>query len=202
METRRISPEVIREMRWGYVPNRASRWFHDHDVHDLSGRIIMPLYDAYGELLALTARDRREPDAPFYQKHWNEAFEKRHHLFGLNLAKKEIVAKNAVVVVEGQFDVAYLRTIGIKHVVAAMGGAFSDRHASLLARYCSNVYLFGDGDEGGRKATRSALAVYNERGLADLGINYFPVDTPAGKDPDDFTLRQIIDLCMGARDRA
>ena len=189
-------------MRFGYVPLRVKRYFHDNDLPDVSGRIIMPLFDLYGELVAVTTRDMRDAEDPYYKKHWHESFEKGQYLFGMDLARREIVSKKAALVVEGQFDVAYLRSIGIGHVVAAMGGVLSSRHASLLARYCSTVYLFFDGDEGGRKATQRAMQMHDERGLDGLGITYIPVNTPAGKDPDDFDLRQVISLCRTARENA
>lgn len=158
----------------------------------------MPLYDPYGELVAVTSRDTRPSDDPNLRKHWHESFEKGLYLYGFDLAKTEIIAKQAVVVVEGQFDVAYLRSIGIRHVVAAMGGVLSQRHASLLARYCSKVFLFFDGDEGGRKATQRAMQLHYDRDLNSIGIEYFPVNTPNGKDPDDFDLPEVISLCRSA----
>jgi DNA primase len=164
----------------------------------------MPLYDSYGELLVVTTRDIREerPVTVILSPYWHESYVKAHHLFGLNVAKGDIIARGAVVVVEGQFDVAYLRSIGIRHVVGMLGHAVSFRQISLLSRYCSKVYLFFDGDKAGRDATTKTMKMGYEHCLSDpnIGIDLIPIETPWGKDPDEFTLTEVVSLCRKAKD--
>ncbi len=193
---RRLSDEVIKEMRFGYVPQRTKPYFVKNRLADVSGRIIMPMFDAFGELLVLTTRDLRpDADTPFY----HERFEKKRHLFGLHLAKDSIIKHKKVIVVEGQFDAAYLRSLGFTFTVAMLGSALSFTQATLLSRYCSEIYLFFDGDLTGRNATTKSVNMARDRGLGQWGITFVPVWTPEDKDPDEFDKSQIISLCKQAR---
>lgn len=179
---------------------RLKPYFINNGFPDVSGRIIMPLTNPYGKLVALTTRDIKEYSL---RPHWHESFEKANFLYGLDIAKQEIIKKNAVIAVEGQFDVGYLRTIGLKHVVGILGTALSYRQASLLARYCKNVYLFFDGDEGGKKATERSMEMYQRQALGMPGVDmkFYPMDTPLNKDPDDFDISEVITLAKDARQR-
>jgi len=202
-EERCISDSELLAMQFGYAPHKLKAYFTGNDLPDVSGRIIMPMFDSFGDLLAITTRYVLESDPDYKKKkHWHESFEKNEWLFGLHLAKQEIIVKKAAIIVEGQFDVAYLRSIGLRHVVAALGGSLSPRQVALLSRYCSTVYLFYDGDEGGYKATARAMKLYNDRLYADFGLTFLPVQTPRDKDPDDFDLGQVIRLCKSARELA
>jgi DNA primase len=188
LRTRKISDSQIQAMRFGFMPSRIRD-------HELSGRLVMPLYDSYGELVAISSRDIR-PNAE--RKHWHESFDKRCHVYGLDLAKKAMMQHNRVVVVEGQFDVGYMRSIGFEFTVGVLGTALTLFHASLLARYCSNIYLFFDGDKGGHEATARSMKLYRERNLKADEVRFIPVDTPDDKDPDDLTRDQMIDLFTSA----
>ena len=191
-EERRIGDDEIRALRFGFVPPRF-------DGHELSGRLVMPLFDPYGELVAITSRDVR-PDSEF--KHWHESFEKTHYVYGLNVAKRAIIEKKKVIVVEGQFDTAYLHTLGAGFTVGILGSALSFMHATLLLRYCSEIYLLFDGDKGGREATERSMQMYRDKRLDKHHIKFYPVVTPWGKDPDDLTAPEIVELCKTAKEKS
>jgi DNA primase len=186
-------------MRFGYVPVRAKNYFLSKNLFDFSGRLIMPLFDPYGSLVVITTRDLRPQAVEDKTAHLHETFDKRHYLYGLDTAKKHMIAKKSVIVVEGQFDVGYLRTVGFRNTVGMLGTALSHRQASLLARYCDDVYLLFDGDNAGRQATRKSMELYRNAGLRLTGLTFIPVDTPEGKDPDDLSADEVTSLCENAK---
>ena len=176
-ERRLLSDDVIKQFRIGYVPRHAG--------HSWSERIIMPLYDAYGELVVLTSR--KITGDPKYA-HLHESFDKRYYLFGLDTAKSAIIQKNRAIIVEGQFDVMYLRSMGFKTAVGVLGSAFTMEHACLLRRYCSEVYLVFDADDAGDATLERSLDMMKEEQLeSGHNMSFIPVRLPRTyPDPDDF----------------
>lgn len=149
----------------------------------------MPLYDPYGNLIVLTSRKFRSKDK---YAHLHETFDKRYYLYGLNVAKPEIIRRNRCVIVEGQFDTTYLRSRGFKTVVGVLGSAFTFEHACILRRYCSEVYLVFDNDEAGKATLERSLDMLKEESLEDtFRMSFIPVMLPEGfKDPDEFVQAQ------------
>jgi DNA primase len=178
---RKISDEVLKEYKFGYIPRRAR--------HEWSERIIMPLYDPYGKLVVLTSRKFRSKDK---YAHLHETFDKRYYLYGLNVAKPDIIKLNRCVIVEGQFDTTYLRTRGFKTVVGVLGSAFTFEHACILRRYCSEVYLVFDNDEAGKLTLERSLEMLATEKLEDtFRMSFIPVVLPKGyKDPDEYVQAQ------------
>lgn len=111
-----------------------------------SKRLIFPIFDAYGRILALSGRTLKN-EKP---KYFNTAFSKGKHLYGLNLAIPSILEQNHVIVVEGYMDVLSAHRIGVKNVVAVMGTAFTHWHTTILSRYTSNISLLLDADKAGK----------------------------------------------------
>jgi len=176
---RHIVDAVLRDYNFGYVPKRVR--------HDWSERIIMPLFDPYGNLVILTSRKFRTTKKEEYP-HLHETFDKRYYMYGLNVAKKEIIRKNRAVIVEGQFDTTYLQTQGIKTVIGVLGSAFTFEHVITLRRYCSEIYLVFDTDESGKKTLERSMDMLKEQDIEDsFGMSFIPVRLPKEyKDPDEF----------------
>lgn len=192
---RGLSDEVIKKFSLGYVPEEAR--------HDLSGRIIMPLYDHHDRLVALTTRDYRE-DSKF--PHWHESFNKDMYLYGLNLAKKNIFGSNKSLVVEGQFDCQALHDHGINISVGALGGVFSYKHVCLLRRYCTDYYIWFDPDDAGHKSWLRCITMYEEKMLDSFGINFIPIILDSDDDPDDYVQKRgkgaVIELMKKSKENA
>ena len=194
-DTRGLNDEVIDAFRFGYIPTRVG--------HDWLGRIIMPLYDQYDELVVMTSRDFRTNDKA-RRPHLHEQFNKKRYLYGLNVAKKAIMEKNAAVVVEGQFDTAQLHVHGLTNTVGVLGSAFTFDHVCALRRYCQNIYLLFDNDKSGKENIKRAIRLYDEERLGAAGFDteFYPVFFDSDfKDPDDL-LRQkgIAPLKVALRD--
>jgi len=117
---------------------------------------------------------------------WHESYDKGENLYGLFYAKQYILKYQKAIIVEGEFDVAALHTNGFPITVGVCGSAFTLYQASILSRFCSEVYLVFDGDDAGRKAINRSMKMYYYNNLDSHKIKYIPVYLPNGYDPDDF----------------
>lgn len=151
--------------------------------HQLKGRIICPIYDTYGELVAVSTRSlfMNKGDFGYF---WHESFDKGSYLYGLNWAKESILKHKKVIVVEGEFDVASMHDFGFTMTVGVCGSAFTLSQASLLARYCKEVYLMFDNDPSGQSGISRILKLCRDHYFESYGIKYIPTHLPLGKDPD------------------
>lgn len=183
-EERGLSDDVLKRFRFGYYPQRLKK-----SGHDWAGRLIMPLYDQHNKLIVLTSRDFRCKDKT-KMPHLHEEFDKKFYLFGINVAKPNIIRNQKAVVVEGQFDTACSHTFGINVTVGILGSAFSMYHVCVLSRYCSEIFLVFDTDVSGFKNLSRSMKMYNSYGLESLGIRFIPVLLPLHKDPDEFLRKE------------
>ncbi len=149
----------------------------------LGGRLIIPVIDQFGNVVAF---DGRRIDGVKEQKYINtketQVFIKGKTLFNLNNLKK---VKNEegidnVIIVEGHLDVVTLSQAGFKNVVASMGTALTKDQARILKRYSDKIIISYDGDFAGQKAAVKGLEVLSEEGL-EVKV----ICMPDGMDPDD-----------------
>lgn len=194
VKERGISREVVHRFNVGYCPMRVQNF--------LSGRIITPIYDVYGDLVAISTRHLNVNHS---NRFWHESFEKGFYLYGMHTAKPQIVKYKKAIIVEGEFDVLSLHSYGIDIVVGVCGSSLSLFQTSLLSRYCSDIYLVFDGDKSGRAAIRRAMEMHSRFKLGDMGIKFFPTYLPDEKDPDDFVKeygkKQFIDLLKQRKEK-
>lgn len=205
LEDRHFSLDTISRFEMGLCPAVAG---YDFDL--LNGRLVLPIYDVYGNWVAFAGRkvDAMSTSVKnYYQektsslqgldkfmkwktsKWLNTPYSKSNHLFNLNNAKRYVFEKDYCFVVEGYFDVMRLSEYGYHNVVALCGTSLSDRQCELLRRYCDKIVLLLDGDDAGRLAT-------NKSSIKARQMNLFAniVELPESQDPDDLdteTLRII-----------
>jgi DNA primase len=137
LTSRRVTRDTVRTFGIGFYTGKGL----------LHGRIVIPIHNASGELIAYAGRaiDGREPKYRF-----PAAFRKSLVLFNLHRA---IAAKaRTVFVVEGFFDAIAVHQAGYP-VVALMGSTISRRQVGLLSDHFDRVVLMLDGDEAGRQGT-------------------------------------------------
>jgi len=177
LNVRKFSNVIIDRFDMGYCPIDV-----DHDVR---GRIITPIYDAYMNLIAISTRHLIQK-----RNFLHEPFIKGSYLYGLCYAKKAIQRTNNVIIVEGEFDVAYFHSFGFDMTIGLCGSAFSLFQMALLSKYCTNYYLMFDGDEAGRNSIKRAMKDYDKYDLAAYKINFIPVYLPAKTDPDEYLMKE------------
>ncbi|WP_456413817.1 DNA primase [Oceanithermus profundus] len=155
----------------------------DGRVYDrLRARVVFPIRDPMGRVVAFTGRAISDEDAPKYlNTPESDVFKKNRLLYGYPEARKSIRDRKRAIVVEGLFDVLALAQMGWTETVAVLGSALSPEQAKLLERAeAERLYLAFDADEAGRRATLAGLDV----GVARRFLT-FAVLLPEGRDPGD-----------------
>ena len=158
-------------------------------------RITFPIYTHAGRLVGFGGRTISGNPAKYVNSPQSAVFDKSTLFYGYHLAKREIFAKNQIIITEGYMDVIMLHKAGFNNVVAVLGTALTTKHLPLLKRGEISVILCFDGDDAGiNAATKSALL------LAQNEIDGSVVIIEGGADPADMVvagkieyLRQIFE---------
>ncbi|MBR4573468.1 MAG: DNA primase [Lachnospiraceae bacterium] len=153
-------------------------------------RVIFPIMDTGHRIIGFGGRVMGDGNPKYLNSPETPIFEKSRNLYALNLAKTS-KAKN-MIIVEGYMDVVSLHQAGFDQAVASLGTAFTSGHANLIARYArenvrpgemtryKDILLCYDSDDAGVDATKRALLILREAGLAAKVIDLSPY-----KDPDE-----------------
>ena len=155
-------------------------------VDALSGRLIIPIFNMQGKVIAFGGRGMDDKTISF-GKYKNTSdtplFTKKDNLFALNLAKeqKQQTALPNLVVVEGYMDVIAMYQAGFKRAVASMGTSLTETQAKLLSRLTDTVYICYDGDAAGQKATVRGMDILDKAGL-EVRV----MSVPEKLDPDEY----------------
>ena len=171
---RGISKATAREFGVGFYPGAGI----------LSGRLVIPIHNARGELVAYAGRalDRTQPRYRF-----PAGFAKSQILF--NLHRAAATGQPTVVVVEGFFDCLKVHQAGTAAVVALMGVVLSPSQRRALQEHFQDVILMLDGDDAGRGATAQIAAQLQP--YASVRV----VDLPVSLQPDQLgpeAIREIL----------
>ncbi len=169
-------------------------------------RVIIPIQNENGDFVAFGARALEEGQNPKYLNSSDSLiYNKSRLLYGLYTAKDAIKADDAVILMEGYFDVISSQAHGIENCVASCGTSLTTDHVKLLSRYTKSrrIYLSFDTDSAGQKATARGAQIIRDvfKGLGDIkqfDESYVSSDKdkyaceirviapPEGKDPDEF----------------
>ena len=146
-------------------------------------RVMFPIRDTRGRVIAFGGRTMRSEDGPKYlNSPETDVFHKSNELYGLYEARKALRQIDRLIVVEGYMDVVALAQYGIANAVATLGTATGTAHFNKLYRYTDEVVCCFDGDQAGRqaawKALDNALPALNENRLLKF------VFLEDGEDPD------------------
>src|SRR5712691_9458494 len=197
---RQVGEETARRFQLGYAP--AGRGFAEYlrakkrsladaqaaglmrrDGSDFfAERLVIPIRDERGQILAFTARTvRLHEQRKYINSPETPAYIKGRVIFALDLAKDEIARRGHAVLMEGQFDVITAHHFGVANAVATSGTALTEDQVRLLKRFTDELLLVFDADRAGREATRKAAVL-----AAGLGLRTRVVTVPGAKDPDEF----------------
>ncbi len=153
-------------------------------------RVIFPIHNVSGKVIGFGGRvlSSSSQQAKYLNSPESIIFNKSKNLYGLHLAKNEIVKQDLCYVVEGYTDVISLAQSGIQNVVAPLGTALTEEHLVLIRRYTENVTLLFDGDAAGIKAANRSIDMALEQGL-----NVRLIAFEEGQDPDSFAMNHTSD---------
>ncbi len=228
LKSRDINDDIIKSFSLGWAPNHyydlynALKTKFSDEVLEKAGliikgnkggyidrfrnRIIIPIQNEEGGYVAFGARAVDEGQNPKYLNSSDSLiYNKSKLLYGLYTAKETIQQEDAVIIMEGYFDVISTQAHGIKNCVASCGTAFTSEHVKLLSRYTKSrrIYLSFDTDSAGVKATNRGGEIIKDtfKTLGDIkqfDESHFETDNdrysceirvvspPEGKDPDEF----------------
>ena len=203
LDKRGIEPNIRKKFGLGYSPADGRKLYDhltesgfDNDTLLKSGlirekdgryydnfrnRLMIPIIDIYGRIIAFGARKMRDED--FGGKYINssdtEIFNKGYNLFNIKYARD--AHKNELILVEGYMDVISMYQAGFKNVIAALGTAFTRNQAAAIKRSTNNVVVLFDSDEAGENAVLRALPI-----LREAGVNARVFQVRDAKDPDEY----------------
>jgi DNA primase len=214
MRGRQLNIDIARQWRIGYAPNSWNAFrswaiqvgfskeelvlsglvkLRDEgnprsDVYDrFRDRLMFPITNELGEVVAFSGRvlQPKAAGGKYINSPESPLFSKGNLLFGLEKSKRAIAQSRQAVVLEGQVDLIVTFAAGIENVVAPLGTALTERHASLLRRFATEVILFFDADAAGERAAERAIEVLYAAGLqVRLG------KLPSGEDPDSLVRKE------------
>lgn len=195
LEKRNVSKEVIQKFSLGWADGHMTETLLAQGfkietlvmagLTKLNGddvffsRIMFPIKDHLGKIIAFGGRKIRDSAAPKYiNSPETIVFSKRNHLFGIDNAK----GAKEVYLVEGYMDVVSLYQAGITNAVACLGTAVGKGHTELLQSLkIEKVFLCLDGDAAGITNAQKALP-----GLNGLSVEILELKNTGCKDPDEF----------------
>jgi len=203
-DERKFSDESIRKFELGYMPVTEG--------HQLSGRVIFPIRDPSGNMVALHSRRvRHNPHYDIKPTWWHERFQKSFYLYGVNLAKEKMRQRNKCLLVEGPSDVIQLASNGIENVIGLCGTKLSLEQLAVMYRYCSQIIILLDRDSNfsGQEAVEKIMETstgrvkvesgrmragktVEETEVFGLGFDIVKITLPEFCDPDEYVRRHGI----------
>lgn len=202
-DTRGLDTAVIRHFGLGYAPNEfgvllphlKSLGFTEEEMRQcflcgrsqsgryydyFRGRIMFPVINTAGEVVAFSGRDvTGTSKAKYLNSSDTPVFQKRKNLFALNFAKAHCAEQ--MILCEGNMDVVSMHAAGFENAVASLGTALTDEQARIMARYTKQVIIAYDGDSAGQRAAGRAMDIF-----ARVGLDVRVLRITDAKDPDEY----------------
>lgn len=187
LEQQRVDPAEARSL--GLIRSRDKS---DGDYDLFRGRLIFPIHDLSGRIIAFGGRILGDGQPKYINSPDSPIYHKGEVLFGLYTARQAIRQAAEVILVEGYFDQLALTRAGVGNSVATCGTALTTEHAQLLKRYAKRVLLLFDNDAAGLSATFKAMEL-----LLPTGLETAVIELEAGEDPDSFLQKRGKDVFAG-----
>jgi DNA primase len=204
LKSRKLSINLFNESQIGFCPI-----YSRYDFPYLKGRLIVPIRNVHGELIAMAGRqipetfnqsiealyetfnnaNKTQDKVNKYSKgKWiNEPYIRNRNIYFLDHSKDYVLEKNYIILTEGYFDVLSFYDNGIKNVAALCGTSISDFQIALISRFCDNIVVLMDSDYAGKTASIKIIDKIKKSGLGA-----YRVLLPEGLDPDDFSQKYDI----------
>jgi DNA primase len=145
------------------------------------GRIIFPIFDLTGRVIAFGGRTVVDDDIKYLNSPETPIYTKGNVLYGLNFSKDAVKSRGEIILVEGYTDFLSLYQAGLTHTAASLGTSLTPGQVGLANRFSSRMITAYDGDAAGIKAAVRAVSLCFGQGMA---ISVLPL--PKDHDPDSF----------------
>lgn len=154
-----------------------------YDYKSFCDRLIFPIRNERGELVAFAARYQGETKGTDIRKYLNSptsaVYHKSEILYGLYQAQDAVRQHKFVYITEGYKDVLAMHAAGFRNTVALCGTALTEQHAALLGRYTRYAIIMLDGDEAGQ-----TNGIKSARLLVEKGFSVGRIVLEPSHDPD------------------
>lgn len=177
---RGVGEKVAEQFGLGYFAGKGS----------MRGRIVIPIHNERGELVAYAGRTVDDSDEERYR--FPKGFRKSLELYNLHRALEH--GSGTVVVVEGFFGCVRVAEAGCP-CVALMGSSMSSEQEALLVSRFKHAVLLFDGDEAGTLCANECLNRLGRRMWVRA------VDLAEGQQPDSLAAGQVGELLLSCEPR-
>jgi len=162
------------------------------------GRLMFPIHNEAGKVIAFGGRAMRDQDQPKYlNSSETPIYKKTSVLYNLHRARDTMRRSNRTVLVEGYMDVIGVYSAGVKEVVASCGTGFTVPQAGVIHRHSDHVVVNFDPDRAGADASEKAIQI-----LLDEGVHVRVLTLDGGLDPDEYVKQNGADAYRAKLDAA
>ena len=163
----------------------------------MAGRVVFPIHNVRGELVAYAGRALTEKDEQQRGKYlFPSGFNKSLELWNFHRVKdkNKLVRDFGLIVVEGFTDALRLIQYGFENVVALMGWSMSPEQNKSIFSITDKICLFLDHDKTGIEATKK---IHKEL-IHQLFIKvaFYPED-PTKTQPEHFNKQELVQILSG-----
>jgi len=173
----RFSPEQLEAS--GLVRRRnEGAGFYDA----FRGRLMFPIHNESGKVIAFGGRAMRDDDQPKYlNSPETPIYRKTSTLYNLHRAREAMRRSNRAVLVEGYMDVIGAYAADVREVVASCGTALTNPQVRAIHRHADTVVVNFDPDDAGSNAAERAIQL-----LLDESLHVRVLTLDGGLDPDEY----------------
>ncbi len=162
------------------------------------GRLMFPIHNESGKVIAFGGRAMRDEDQPKYlNSPETPLYKKTSVLYNLHRARDSMRRSDRAVLVEGYMDVIGVYAAGIKEVVASCGTSLTSAQVRTMHRHADTVVVNFDPDNAGADAAEKAVKL-----LLDEGLHVRVVALDGGLDPDEYVKQKGADAYRAKLDSA
>ena len=162
------------------------------------GRLMFPIHNESGKVIAFGGRAMRDGDQPKYlNSPETPIYKKTSVLYNLHRARDGMRRSTRAVLVEGYMDVIGVYAAGVKEVVASCGTALTNAQVRTIHRHADTVIVNFDPDSAGANAAERAIPLFLEEGMH---VRVLALD--GGLDPDEYVKQNGADAYRKKLDSA
>lgn len=177
--SRGVKEDIL--IKAGLVARSRERRCYDR----FRGRIMFPISDSSGRIIAFSARVLPVQEVPksasaqsfseakYINSPETELYRKSVALYGFDKAKQAIREKNTCIVVEGQMDVIITHQAGVRNAVATSGTALTEEHLGRIRRFAEKIVFAFDADAAGFAAAERGLVLALGNGM-NVALAHLP----------------------------
>ena len=192
LKARGFSPAEIEDS--GLAGKRDDGTLYDK----FRGRLMFPIHNETGKVIAFGCRALYEGDEPKYLNSPGTAiYTKSLVLYHLHRAREAARRTGRLVLVEGYMDVIGAWAAGVKEAVAPCGTALTPQQVKMMSKYAPLVVVNFDPDNAGANAAEKSIAILLEE---HMRIRIATLE--GGLDPDEYVAAHGAEAYQNRLDKA